>query len=462
MAPGLGLSPVGSSSIQLHSPHNTLPERCRSTAVLPPEAIANLENSPSIIPRRLSLQRIKMATAKFKSHFHAPHGHKLFRTNSSNLANEKPIDEEQKQKEKDFIACFECNGPPLSPSQIAENPRSKEVGAASKQLRVGDFELIKTIGTGTFARVWLSRLAGVPKEGQKVFALKILRKVDIIRLKQVEHIKNERNTLSAVAGHPFITTMITSFSDRDCLYMLLDYCPGGEVFTYLRRARRFDEDTSRFYGAEIVLILEFLHDMKGIAYRDLKPENILLDSEGHLKLVDFGFAKEISNRETYTLCGTPEYLAPEVIRNSGHGTAVDWWAFGILIYEFLVGQPPFWNQNPMKIYELIVEGKVKYPQWMSSDARDLIGSLCTVNPSQRLGNISSGNVNGTALVKTHPFFKTIDWEALYHRKLKGPIIPKVKHAADASNFDNYDPPSESQSAYTKDMAQKYDHEFKDF
>ncbi len=150
MAPGLGLSPAGSSSIQLHSPHDTtLPERCRSTAVLPPEAIANLENSPSIIPRRLSLLRIKMATAKFKSHFHTPHGHKLFRTNSSNLVNEKPIDEEQKQKEKNFIACFECNGPPLSPSQIAENPRSKEVGAASKQLRVGDFELIKTIGTGT-------------------------------------------------------------------------------------------------------------------------------------------------------------------------------------------------------------------------------------------------------------------------------------------------------------------------
>lgn len=153
MAPGLGLSPAGSSSaIQLHStPHDTLSERCRSTAVLPPEAIANLENSPSIIPRRLSLLRIKMATAKFKSHFHAPHGHKLFRTNSSNLANDKPIDEEQKQKEKNFIACFECNGPPLSPSQIAENPRSKEVGVASKQIRVGDFELIKTIGTGKVA-----------------------------------------------------------------------------------------------------------------------------------------------------------------------------------------------------------------------------------------------------------------------------------------------------------------------
>lgn len=260
MPPGLGLSPAGSSAIHLHSSHDTLPERCRSTAVLPPEAIANLENSPSIIPRRLSLLRIKMATAKFKSHFHAPHGHKLFRTNSSNLANEKPIDEEQKQKEKDFIACFECNGPPLSPSQIAENPRSKEVGAASKQLRVEDFELIKTIGTGKVAMdIWKSKLNHLSRylcacmvvsfsrvskggaeslcsedtsQGRQYVNCKFcsLREVDlgstVIRLKQVEHIKNERNTLSAVAGHPFITTMITSFSDRDCLYMLVrNPCP---------------------------------------------------------------------------------------------------------------------------------------------------------------------------------------------------------------------------------------------
>ena len=195
--------PSGSTTTlrpSIPSRSNTLTQGCRSQAVLPPEAVEHLENSPSIVPRRLSLQRVKMATAKFKSHFHAPHGHHLFRSSSSSLVNEKPIDEEQKQKEKDFIACFECNGPPLLPSEIAEHPRNKEVGVASKQLRVGDFELIKTIGTGkstqallvsnpicatqclyctgTFARVWLSCLAGSPKEGQKVFALKILRKVD--------------------------------------------------------------------------------------------------------------------------------------------------------------------------------------------------------------------------------------------------------------------------------------------
>ena len=165
----------------------------------------------------------------------------------------------------------------------------------------------------------------------------------------------------------------------------LDYCPGGEVFSYLRKAKRFDETTSRFYAAEIVLILEFLHEREGVAYRDLKPENLLLDAEGHIKLVDFGFAKRLGNRknklhsgryfqgrqwesivgrketridkrqgETYTLCGTPEYLAPEVIQSKGHTTAVDWWALGILIYEFLTGYPPFWHQNPIEIYKQYV------------------------------------------------------------------------------------------------------------
>ncbi|CAD0106316.1 unnamed protein product [Aureobasidium uvarum] len=244
-----------------------------------------------------------------------------------------------REEEKSRLLAWEAQKQPLEYDQILVEPNSKPVGHSSKVLRREDFDLVKTLGT-----VWLANLVTSNKEdADKVFALKILRKTDVIRLKQVEHVRNERNVLAAVAGHPFITTMVASFQDQDTLYML--------VFSYLRRARRFNESTSQFYAAEIVLILEFLHDHQGVAYRDLKPENILIDAEGHLKLVDFGFAKKVENRETYTLCGTPEYLAPEVIRNTGHGLAVDWWALGILIYEFLVGQPPFWDQNPMKIYE---------------------------------------------------------------------------------------------------------------
>jgi protein kinase A len=223
-----------------------------------------------------------------------------------------------RDEEKHTLAQWEAQRRPLSHDEIDRDPETKPVGHSSKVLREDDFELIKTLGTGTFARVWLVRLRDPrPGDEDKVFALKMLRKVDVIRLKQVEHVRNERNVLAKVAGHPFITTMVASFQSLDTLYMVLDYCPGGEVFSYLRRARRFNEPTSQFYAAEIVLILEFLHEREGVAYRDLKPENILIDSEGHLKLVDFGFAKKIENRETYTLCGTPEYLAPEVIRNTG-------------------------------------------------------------------------------------------------------------------------------------------------
>lgn len=239
----------------------------------------------------------------------------------------------------------------------------------------------------------------------------------------------------------------------------LDYCPGGEVYSYLRKARRFDEYTSQFYAAEITMTIEFLHDVQGVAYRDLKPENILIDVDGHIKLVDFGFAKQLDDRETYTLCGTPEYLAPEVIHNSGHGLAVDWWALGILIYEFLVGQPPFWDQNPMRLYEQIVEGRVRFPQNMSHAAQNVISLLCKTNPTERLGYISGGS----ARVKAHPFFGNIDWDDLFYHRVKGPIIPTITHPADTANFEEYpDPETRNQNLYTEDLRKRYEPLFSDF
>ncbi|KAL2884965.1 cAMP-dependent protein kinase catalytic subunit PRKX [Ceratocystis lukuohia] len=393
----------------------------------------------------------------------------------------------------------------------------EEKCARNIPLNTEDFHLIRTLGTGTFARVCLVRPAVENETNRgRVYALKILRKTEVIRLKQVDHVRYERTILSAVAGHPFITRLHASFADSDRLFLLLDYIPGGELFTYLRRLKFFDEPMARFYAAEIVLVLEYLHETHdGIAYRDLKPENILLDCDGHIKLVDFGFAKRLGNghsnsngdtlaaaaagdskknlavsetpvssggknrenngsekpasspspglyaSETYTLCGTPEYLAPEVLQNRGHTGAVDWWALGILIFEFLVGYPPFWHQNPIEIYRQILETKIQFPTSpaLSSSAQDLILRLCTTDRSQRLGNMAGG----AAQVKQHPFFSGIDWDAIAQRRCTPPILPLVRHAADAQCFDVYpEDDGSTRGEYTHDLAEVYDEQFVDF
>ncbi|CAN8100145.1 unnamed protein product [Discula destructiva] len=344
---------------------------------------------------------------------------------------------------------------------------SCEPFSMSRKLKPDDFARVRTLGTGTFARVCLVRLQEPQNEAErnKVFALKMLRKTEVIKLKQIDHVRHERAILRDVSGHPYITNLMASFSDRDFLYLLLDYVPGGELFSYLRKFRRFDENMARFYAAEIVLVLEFLHEQQGgVAYRDLKPENLLLDAEGHIRLVDFGFAKRLGNRdgatETYTLCGTPEYLAPEVIHNKGHTTAVDWWALGILIYEFLTGYPPFWHQNPIEIYKQIVEKPVVFPQdpVISDDAKHIIRSFCTVDRSRRLGNVQGG----AQRVKDHAFFRGVDWDAVYHRKYRGPIIPPIRFPGDAQCFDVYPEEDVGHGEYTEDLRAKYEQYFKDF
>ncbi|SPQ19515.1 4c0aa34d-c625-433f-ab30-56b406ac204d [Thermothielavioides terrestris] len=320
-----------------------------------------------------------------------------------------------------------------------------DIGAG--RLSASDFVRVRTLGTGTFARVCLVRPShGTEADRSKVYALKILRKTEVIKQKQLDHVRHERQILADVRGHPFITNFLASFADHDFLYFLLDYVPGGELFTYVRKFRRFDEDTARFYAAEIVLVLEHLHEEQGgVAYRDLKPENLLLDAEGHIKLVDFGFAVRLGNNEsghpveTYTMCGTPEYIAPEVIHNKGHTTAVDWWALGILIYEFLMGFPPFWHSNKMELFKQIVEKPVVFPSEppVSAAAQDIIRQLCTVDRSRRLGNISGG----AARVKEHPFFAAVDWDAC---------------------FDVWPEEDEHWDEYTDELAERYEACFSDF
>ncbi|XP_055601016.1 cAMP-dependent protein kinase catalytic subunit PRKX [Uranotaenia lowii] len=314
-------------------------------------------------------------------------------------------------------------------------------GKQPRQHDLEDFQILKTIGTGTFGRVCLCR----DKVTDKYWAMKILAMADVIRLKQIEHVKNEKNILEEI-DHPFIVNMRWHAKDDCCLYMLFEYVSGGELFSYLRNAGRFDNATSNFYACEIVLALEYLHALS-IVYRDLKPENLLLDREGHLKITDFGFAKKLKDR-TWTLCGTPEYLAPEIIQSKGHNKAVDWWALGVLIYEMVVGYPPFYDDNPFGIYEKILSGKIEWSRHIEPIAKDLVKKLLVQDRTKRLGNMK----NGAEDIKRHRWFKHLDWDVVYRRQLKPPIVPKFVQEGDTSNFDDY-PETDWKSARSLDKVE---------
>jgi len=348
------------------------------------------------------------------------------------------------------FAALGLNGNSSSSSSSAPPPPLHTQTATppgDDSLKYEDLEILKTIGTGTFARVCLCRIknnkavrfrnnnniqddsGGHPP---KYFALKVLSMHDVVRLKQVEHVKNEKRILSEVS-HPFLVDLVWSSRDANkFLYMLFPYVCGGELFSYLRSAGRFSAPASMFYAAEIVSALDYLHSLS-IVYRDLKPENLLLDRDGHLKITDFGFAKRITSDRTWTLCGTPEYLAPEIIQSKGHNRAVDWWALGILIFEMLAGYPPFFDDNPFGIYEKILSGKIDWPRQVEPVVKDLIKKLLVQDRTKRMGATKGGAED----VKRHRWFKNIDWEDVAGRKLKPPIVPSVGHDGDARNYDDY-------------------------
>ena len=301
----------------------------------------------------------------------------------------------------------------------------------SATLSLGDFEPRQTLGTGTFGRVRLVRFKPEKAPAKSFFALKIMRKADIVRLKQVEHILSEARLLSELV-HPFIVNMCASFQDDTRLYMLLEYVQGGELFSHLRKERRLKDDAARFYASEIILALDYLH-ARNIVYRDLKPENVLITRLGTLKIADFGFAKLLERGRTYTVCGTPEYLSPEIIQNKGHGLSTDWWSLGVLVYEMLAGFPPFSDESPLVTYELIKNGRVEYPAFFDSKAKSFVSKLLVVDVSKRLGCLREGAQD----VMRHRWFSKTDWQGVLDRLVTPPHFPTVKDFGDASNFDAY-------------------------
>lgn len=252
-----------------------------------------------------------------------------------------------------------------------------------KKLQVADYEVKETIGTGSFGRVRLGR----HKQSGTYVALKILKKAEIIRLRQVDHIISEVSILTQI-DHPFLIKMHGISQDPKYLVLYLDYIPGGELFNYLRTIGNLNNEEARFYAAQVTLMFEYLHK-KDIIYRDLKPENLLIDKYGYLKLTDFGFAKHVEDK-TYTLCGTPEYLAPEILLQKGHSKPVDWWCLGILIYEMLVGIDPFSDDDPMAVYQNILKGKIKFPKNFPKEAKSLVKHLLVADLTKRFGNLMGG------------------------------------------------------------------------
>jgi len=319
-----------------------------------------------------------------------------------------------------------------------------------KEPTLADFEMLDTLGTGSFGRV---RLVMYKPDG-KYYALKILKKSEVIYLKQVEHVKTEKHILERI-NHPFIVNLFGAFQDPKNLYLMMEYIIGGEFFSHLRKAGRFPNDTSRFYAAEITLVFAYLHDLS-ILYRDLKPENLLLDRVGHCKVTDFGFAKKVDYR-TWTLCGTPEYLAPEIILSKGHGKAVDWWALGILCYEMLAGYPPFYDEDPLGIYQKILEGKIKFPWHFDRHSKDLIKKLLTADLTKRLGNLKDGAEG----IKKHKWFSDLNWDELLKRSesIPPPIKPDVNDDKDTNNFEKYPDSAENS---TQPIDQRDQELFDDF
>ncbi|KIN07442.1 hypothetical protein OIDMADRAFT_150987 [Oidiodendron maius Zn] len=329
-------------------------------------------------------------------------------------------------------------------------PQQTQIRQTKGKYTLADFELQRTLGTGSFGRVHLVK----SNHNQRFYAVKVLKKAQVVKMKQVEHTNDERRMLQEVK-HPFLITLWGTFQDSKNLYMVMDFVEGGELFSLLRKSQRFPNPVAKFYAAEVTLALEYLHS-KQIIYRDLKPENLLLDRYGHLKITDFGFAKKVPDI-TWTLCGTPDYLAPEVVSSKGYNKSVDWWSLGILIFEMLCGFTPFWDGgSPMKIYENILKGRVKYPPYIHPDAQDLLQRLITADLTKRLGNLHGGSQD----VKNHQWFAEVTWERLAKKDIEAPYVPPVKAGVgDASQFDKY--PEETE-AYGQRGHDEYGKLFVDF
>uniref|UniRef100_A0A8C1JDM7 Protein kinase C n=1 Tax=Cyprinus carpio TaxID=7962 RepID=A0A8C1JDM7_CYPCA len=332
------------------------------------------------------------------------------------------------KKKKSILSFTHPHGLSEETQEARENGDVKML--QTKRMTLEDFSFIKVLGKGSFGKVMLAELRGT----DEVYAVKVLKKDVIMQDDDVDCTMTEKRILALARKHPYLTQLYCCFQTKDRLFFVMEYVNGGDLMFQIQRSRKFDEARSRFYAAEVTSALMFLHQ-NGVIYRDLKLDNILLDAEGHCKLADFGMCKEgiLDGITTTTFCGTPDYIAPEILQELEYGPSVDWWALGVLMYEMMAGQPPFEADNEDDLFESILHDDVLYPVWLSKEAVSILKAFMTKSPSKRLGCVVSQGLDEA--IKVHPFFKEIDWLLLEQRKIKPPFKPRIKTKRDVNNFD---------------------------
>ncbi|KAL2803682.1 protein kinase C delta type isoform a, partial [Daubentonia madagascariensis] len=299
-----------------------------------------------------------------------------------------------------------------------------KIWEGSNRCKINNFTFHKVLGKGSFGKVLLAEL----KSNGQYFAVKTLKKDVVLVDDDVECTMVEKRVLALAADSPFLTRLICTFQTKDHLFFVMEFLNGGDLMYHIQDKGRFELYRATFYAAEIICGLQFLHS-KGIIYRDLKLDNVLLDRDGHIKIADFGMCKEniFGENLASTFCGTPDYIAPEILQGLKYSFSVDWWSFGVLLYEMLIGQSPFHGDDEDELFESIRVDTPHYPRWITKESKDILEKLFERDPSKRLG--VTGNI------KIHPFFKTINWTLLEKRRIEPPFRPKVKSLRDYSNFD---------------------------
>lgn len=313
----------------------------------------------------------------------------------------------------------------LSVSPDARTPITRfETSTLDEDENVGfkSFEILEVLGQGTFGKVFKVK----KKDDGNIFAMKVLKKSVLARNKHLKYAITECNVLKK-ADHPFIIRLHYSFQTPDYLYMILDYCPNGDLSLHLNQKQIFEENEAKFFIAEVILAMDYLHK-NDILYRDLKPENILVCEDGHIKMADFGLAKEgvSDKKKAKSFCGSPAYLPPEMLGTRGVGKAADVYQLGAVLYELLVGLPPYYTENIKKLYENIRGANLQIPNYLSPQAKNLLKKLLHKDPKQRLG------VKNKEDIKKDAFFRDINWEALECGSISPPIVLKLNDDDDSA------------------------------